>query len=745
MSHSDKFSFKSSYLQSFKPRSFPSSIANGLVLGLIEVFLCISFASLIFRDSLGANLPQGMGFALITSATMLIVIGLTGSQPGTFAVFQDVPAVLLAVIASQMVAVLNPTVVLPTVLTLIAFTSISTGATMVLIGQFKLSGLIRYMPYPVLGGFLAATGWSLISGAFPIMTEEPLTLTGLPVLIQSSQLIRWLPGLVFAVIIFLVIRYARHPLILPGVVFSSLAVYHLVLALTRTSLAQATTLGLFSASQINIFWVPPTLNTYLSADWTVIFQQGGNIAVLIGLSLVGLLLNTSAIELVIEREYDLNHELRSTGLANLLCGIAGGYVGYHMVSNTSMAGRLGIRDRITPLFSGLTCLVMLFFHPPLLNLIPKAMFAGMLLALGFDFMYDWVIIGWKRFSKPEFAVVLLILFVIVMTDYLTGVFIGLLAMIILFAIRYSRVRVILRSYTVGEVFSTVERPEADILLLEKFGSAVQIYELQGFLFFGTANVILDSLKHRLSQLNDPAPFLLLVDFSAVTGIDSSAALSFQKTLHLADEHGIRLVLTGASTQVRARLELDHKGVSSQKMQIMDDLDHGLEWCEDQVLTSKGPTKPVTILATTDRLSTIIPTLIMTGLNEDMATRAVPYFSQVDLAAGDILIRKGDPAGDVYILASGQVSIYQESEKGVTRLRSMGPGSIIGEIAFYLNHFRSANVYVDQPSRVVCMSYTNLEQIREEDPRLSSALQEMLGRQLAIKLWKDERKFTALRR
>lgn len=762
---------RSTYRQEFRPRSLPASLVTGSILGLMEVFFAMSFASLIFKGSLEADLPRGMGLALISSAVILISTGLASSQPGIFAVVQDVPAVLLAVIAAQIVPSLDPAAALPTILVLIACTSLLAGGALVLIGQLKLSGLIRYMPYPVVGGFIAATGWLLVTGSIPIMTGVPLDAKSLAVMMRPDQLVFWLPGIAIAAAIFLVIRFARHPLALPGVLAGSLAIYHLVRALAGVSLAQGAAMGLFSGSEMSVFWAPLAPANFLAADWGALLRQGGSIAVLVGMTLVGLLLNISALEVVTGREFDLNHEMRSAGLSNLLAGLAGGYIGYHMVGNTSIAMRVGLRDRLTPIFGGLTCLVLLLFQPPLLDVIPKALFAGALLAMGLDFLYEWVIVGWNRFSRAEYAGVLLILVVIALTNYLTGVVVGLLAMVVLFAVMYSRVRVILRSYCVGEIFSTVDRPAADNQALEKRGGQALVYELQGFLFFGTANVLLDALKQRLAEAGAPKLSLLLVDFHAVTGIDSSAALSFAKTVQLADDRCIRLVLTGASSQVQARLDLERLCACHTNVRVLADLDHGLEWCEEQVLAETQHPRNGVELASEEGFSSSpapgrgpgdlvaqrgtpsmggeadprIAALTLAGLSPSMAIRAAAYMTGCELGAGEILIRKGDPACELYFLASGQVSIYQETETGLTRLRTMGPGSMIGEMALYLSQPRTANVTVDRPSRLLRLGNDNLEQISREDPALFAALHQLIGHQLAMRVRKDEQGLKVFRR
>jgi sulfate permease, SulP family len=109
------------------------------------------------------------------------------------------------------------------------------------------------------------------------------------------------------------------------------------------------------------------------------------------------------------------------------------------------------------------------------------------------------------------------------------------------------------------------------------------------------------------------------------------------------------------------------------------------------------------------------------------------------------MRKGDPANDLYFLASGQVSAYIQTEAGLTRVRARGPGSTIGEMALYLNDTRTADIYVDQHSTLLRMYLQDLERMRLEDPALASALHAMIARQLALRIRKDQQGLSMLRK
>jgi SulP family sulfate permease len=205
------------------------NITAGLVVGLIFVVVSISLSTLVFSGELRPYLSRGIGLFLFSGFILSAVIFSLGKFHGATIAPQDGPAALLAVaaggIASALVGSENPETAFYTVAAGIILCSLTTGAVFFLIGQFKLGNLVRYIPYPVVGGFLAGTGWLLTSGAIEVMTGQSLGVETLSLLFQPEMLVRWLPGTIFAIIVLVVIRRSNHFLVWPGIVASALLIF----------------------------------------------------------------------------------------------------------------------------------------------------------------------------------------------------------------------------------------------------------------------------------------------------------------------------------------------------------------------------------------------------------------------------------------------------------------------------------------------------------------------------------------
>ncbi|MBN2304091.1 MAG: SulP family inorganic anion transporter, partial [Anaerolineae bacterium] len=545
-------------------RLLPAVIA-GVLLGFIEVIVAISLGSLVFSGDLALYLPRGIGIALITSVVSMLVIALRTSAPGILGSIQDTPVVLMAVIGGTLVGSMaaDDPALLPTVLVAIASISILTGGFLWALGMFNLGKLTRYIPYPVIGGFLAATGWLLAQGSIGTMAGYELTLDTLPDLLKSDQLILWGPGVAFGLTLFFGLRYITHDLTLPGLLVGAFLVFFAVLLITGTSIDEATDKGLLLGdSGSAASWKLLAPSDWIDADWSAILGQSANIGAILALSAVGLLLNASGLELLFKQDMDLNRELRAAGLANVLTGAAGGMVGYPTLSLTRLSHRVGGRGRLPGIAAAGVCAVMLFAGTSILAYFPVMILGGLLLFLGLDFLDEWAIRGYRKFNRLDYGVVLLILGVIATTDFLTGVGVGLVVMVILFVLQYTRIDVVRHALTGAEIHSNMERSAHHRRALAEMGDHVYMLELQGYIFFGTANALLERVRARLDDPDRLPLRFLVLDFRRVSGLDSSSVLSFGKIRLLADQRDFVLVLTHLAPAMQRQFDRDGLAASS---------------------------------------------------------------------------------------------------------------------------------------------------------------------------------------
>lgn len=716
-----------------------SDLTAGAVNGFIEVIFAISLASLIFSGALEGDLSRGIAIALTTSTVHILISSLT-APPGILSTGQENAAVIMSVLVASVVGRLGTGAdLLPTVIALVFVTALISGVFLLLLGYFKLGGLARYVPYPVIGGFVAGTGWLLVQGSIGTMADFPLVLAALPNLFQPDQLLLWLPGLIFALVLFFGLRRIDHFLVMPGIMVGGLVLFLVALLLTGTSLDAAMERGLLlgqlggSGSSLH----PLPLPEIAQARWLAVFGETGGIATLLLLSATTLLLNISGLELVLRQDVDLNRELRRAGMMNLLSGLLGGSVGFQDLSLSTINYRIGGRGRIAGLVTGGICALVLVLGASTLAYAPKFMFGGLLLFLGLELLYEWVIEGYKQLGGVDYGVVLLILVMVAAFGFLVGVSVGLVLMVLIFVWNYSRINIFHHTLSGGEVASNFVRNAYHARRLAEYGTSIYILELQGFIFFGTANTLLEQIHTRLKDPNERRLQFLILDFRRVTGLDSSAVYSFTKVKYLAEMHNFKVLYTHISSSIQR--DLERANLLADDAAVFPDVDRGLEWCEDQLLDVHQ--------VTAKHLAMTLPLqLADLGFKKQHVALLQLYIEKIIFEPGAYLIQQGMESTDLFFIEIGQVSIYLELETGKkVRLQTYNMGTVIGELGFYLHSQRSASVIAELKTIAYRLSDEKLQEMKVYNPELAIALNELMVRVISERLVITNRALAALNR
>jgi SulP family sulfate permease len=705
------------------------SLAAGLLTGLLAIVIASSCAALIFSGPLSAHVGSGIAAALLCTFVVGVIGALASSYAGTIATVQTEPVAILAVtaaaIADAMPANAPAEATFSTVMAAIVLASLLTGLFLAMLGIFQLGAFIRFIPYPVIGGFMAGIGWLLVTGSVAVMTDVSVELSNLGTLVRPGTLALWIPGLVLAVTMLLAQRWAPHPLEIPTILLAGVGLFYLVSfgadVLQGAPLGDRWFLDEPPRARISELLSVGTLH---HVNWAIISEHVGGLGAAGLISLVSLLLNASALELAAEEDIDLDRELRTVGAANVVSGFGGGMIGYHSLSLSRLALQIGVRNRLVGLVTAAVCLISLYAGTSVLSAVPKPILGGLLMFLGLGFLMEWVYDARKRLPGADYAVVLLILLAVGSIGYLPGLGIGIVAAVILFVVNYSRISLIKQAVPGSLHQSNVDRPRQHVQHLREHGDEIYILKLQGFIFFGSANNLLNRIRERALDGGSRQLRFVVFDFRRVTGLDASAVIGFTKIQQLAARLEFRLVFVALPAELAQQFEGSGFTLSdAATSKRFPDLDHGLEWCEDQLLTAARLGEPATAAMPWDHT-----------FPAPMRERVRRYVERVDVQRGKHLIRQGEQANDLYFIESGQFSVSLEVHDGQTvRLRKIGPGTVLGELGLYLGATRSASVVADEASTVYRLRGSALRQMKETDPELASAFHEYMARLLAERL------------
>jgi SulP family sulfate permease len=728
-----------------RPRNVDASTLGrdalaGVISAVVQIAYCISFAALIFTGDLASGFSLGLAALIMGTAVTGTVIALTSTlSPANGG--PDSPAVaVMSVLAGTIAAALaakgaSTTDILVNVLVALSLSTLFTGLLLFGIGALRLGQWLRFVPYPVIGGFLAASGLLLITGGMEVVTQTNLTLSpsSWQVLYSPTYAPQIAVGFLFALSIPLVGRWVPSFLALPIAFCAFLVALDLGLFGVVQDEGMRSAWFLPKLGELALWW-PISAVMRHEVDWGVIAQSGAEIGSVCGVMAIALLLDVSSLEVARQKAADLDKEFRTNGLANLLASILGGFAGSLSMNGCLLLDESGATTRWAGAIVGVVCALILFSGADIGSFVPKAILGGMLAYLGVVILAELLASPAQR-SWTDGGLAIAMMLAIVNFGYFTGVVLGVVGACLMFALSYSRIGVVRRHLTREEFSSNVERAPEQTKLLSREGGRVHVFWLSGFIFFGSSNGLFERIRRVIDKPTDKPVGYVLLDFSAVPGLDSSALLSLVKLRNYCDEHGVTLAFSGLNEPMQAGFQ-KAGFFTGAAHQVFGSRNEALEWCEDMVLMHHEVGA-----ASTHSFETWIAAEL--GGSTDMA-RIAPYLQRHELQVGEPVFRQGEPSDSIVLLASGCIAVVIDDEQGrLIRLRRMVGYTVVGEMGFYRRGPRTANVIAEQPSVLYELTREAFSRLERDDSEAASAFHKLIVRLLADRLEFANREISAL--
>jgi sulfate permease, SulP family len=712
----------------------------GVILAVVQIAYCISFAALIFQGALAAGFSLGLAAMIMGTAVTSVVIALTSTlSPANGG--PDSPAVaVMSVLAGTVSASLaasggSEQAIIINVLVAISVSTLFTGMLLYGIGALKLGQWLRFVPYPVIGGFLAASGLLLITGGMEVITQTNLSLSpsSWQVLFSPVYAPQILTGALFALSMPIVGRWVPSYVALP----LAFAAFVIVLDISLFGFVPDETRNAWflpSLGSLALWWpMGAVLNN--DVDWWAIAQSSAEIGAVCGVMAIALLLDVSGLEVARQKTADLDKEFRTNGIANLLAAATGGFAGSLSMNGCLLLDESGATTRWAGAIVGIACALILFSGVDIGTFVPKTILGGMLAYLGAMILVELASSPAQR-SWTDAALALAMMLVIVNFGYFMGVVLGVIGACLMFALSYSRIGVIRRHLTRQVFSSNVERAPEQARLLREEGERVHVFWLSGFIFFGSSNGLFEYIRKAIDAQHEKPVGYILLDFTSVPGLDSSALLSLIKLRNYCDEHHVTLAFSGLSEPMRASFQKALFFTAAAPHQLFGSRNEALEWCEDMLLMFHEVGE-----ASTHSFESWLTAEF--GEGADMS-RMTPYLERQEVAVGECLFRQGEPSDSLVLLASGCVAITIDDEQGrPIRLRRMVGYTIVGEMGFFRQVPRTATVIAEEPSLIYRLTKTAFEEMQEKDPAAAVAFHKLIIRLLADRLEFANREISAL--
>ncbi|MEO1089950.1 MAG: SulP family inorganic anion transporter [Pseudomonadota bacterium] len=697
------------------------------VLVTVNLAYSLSFAAVIFSGQLSGGLGFGISAALIGAALTGVVVAARSSFPLAVA-GPDTPVIaVLGSLAALTAATTTAADPIPAVMAVIALTSLLIGIALWLCGAARISRVLRFVPFPVLAAFIAASGWFLIAAAAAMVLDGAARESDAATGLGAATLVAPVVAVAVALAIAAGRAWWRAPWALPIVVVVATMSFHIGLAASGITMEAAGERGWLLRVDASTSGVSPgamfsseLLNPVLLATiWP-------DIVVVVGVAMIVLFLNASSLELSLEADADLDREFRTGGVANVLVAFGGGLPGGLSLSRTVLHARCGATGRASGLLAAVVCALPLAAGTAWAALLPSAVLAGVVLYLGSSLLWLWLIKNRRALPLADHLLLVAVFAAIVAFGYLPGVAIGIVAACVAFALGYAHVPVIGRHLTRTSCTSCVSRrQEADRLLLQN-GQRIHLLRLQGFVFFGAITALADRIRSIAIEA-PPATraHWVVLDFALVTGVDSSALQCLRRLVQLADGEPRFVLALAAVPRPVARRIAAFDGPRP-RLRHFATADAALEHCEDELLAAAG-------LRLEPAASTLEEWLATDLGDRDAAARLASHCQRLDLQPGAMLCRQGERADAIYLLLRGRLTVLLEPEAPDTRLRTMESQTVVGEMGFFRGAVRTASVRADQPSLVYAIDRATIEMLKSTDPPAVVAFQGLVIRTLADRL------------
>jgi SulP family sulfate permease len=432
-----------------------------------------------------------------------------------------------------------------------------------------------------------------------------------------------------------------------------------------------------------------------------------------------------------EARRDGDRLLMHLGVGNLAAACIGGITSGINIGPSIANRAFGGRTPLSVLVNAAVLLLAGTLLFPLLGQIPRVALSAVIMVIAVQHLDVWslrLLRGlWRGRSAYRFNVALDLAVVVVVAalsiaiNIVPAVFIGLAIAVVLFVFRMSR-SIVRRSHRCGTIHSRKSRTAPDRAFLERSGDAILVMELQGALFFGTGEKMLNEVETALRRETS----CVILDLRRLTEVDSTGANVLLELKTNLTQRNTKLLLAAAG-QTIAMERLENFGIVSLigDANIVPDVDRGIQRAEDDLLR----TQPQLY----DAEMPLAEVGVFAGFNATDLKAIEPYLNRATYPAAAVVFRESEVGNEVLIITKGIASAYLQIPNTNIRLATFAPGTIFGELAILDEGVRSATVVAD--TELICRTLTtsNFAALSAKSPSIAIRLLAAIARELSGRL------------
>ncbi len=709
---------------------------GGMAAMLVALPSAIAFGVTIFAP-LGASYVAQGALAGILGATAL---GLVASYlGGTNRLITAPCAPAAAVLSAFAIQLMQGNTAPETILLMMTVIGLLCGALQLTFGAMGVGRLIKYMPYPVVSGYLSGVGLIIILSQIPKLlgTAKGVHLGDALV---SPQLWNWqgiTVGVVTAAVMVLAPRVTK---VVPAAILGLAAG---VLAYVGLGFADASLFSLKGNSLIigplgGVGGSDAGFLDSLSTRWKSVgaldlallkdlLVPALTLAVLLS---IDTLKTCVVLDSLTRSRHDSNRELIGQGLGNLASTLVGGIPGAGTMGATLVNISSGAQTRTSGLIEGVLALAAFLLLGSVIAWIPIAALAAILIVIGVR-MFDVHSLQLLRNRSTilDFVVIVAVVAVAETVSLIAASSVGIALAVLLFIREKVSSSCVRRKVFGNQVFSKQIRLPEERAILEERGEQSVVFELQGSLFFGTADQLFTALEPELKTRN-----YVILDLRRVQSVDVTVAHVLEQVEDMLAERGAFLIFSQLPRNVPTGQNMAEYFVQiglarpERHAPVFDELDDALEWVENRILTEARAARAAEALLELREID------IFRGRKQETLAELEAGMEKRSLKAGEHVFSQGDGGDQLFLIRRGSVRIVLPvGETQAHHIATFGRGDFFGEMSFLDHNARSANAVTEVDTELYVLSRAKFDQITAAHHMLGINLIEGLARVLALRL------------
>ena len=720
-------------------RSIRGDIVGGLVSAGVAIPLAMGFGMFALVSFGDEYFASGALAGLITALVVGVVSVLLGDKSPTLYAPRITTTFFLGILLYGLVHSEAPVVRsggLPLTLAVIFSIILLGGVFQLLFGLMRLGTLIKFTPHPVMAGFQNAAAILLflvqLGNVFGFDRTMPFV-QALEHVGQAKPLSLLVASIVIVVMWQAKVLLPRVPPLLVGLLAGTVVYYAMIVAGLGADLGPA--IGDAPSPELTPPMFPRFVELAHHPGLGAIVPTivGGALALAL-IASIDALLCARLLAQPGDQPVDGDRLLVRLGAGNVVAACFGGITSGLNLGPSLVNRAFGARTPFSVLVNSAVILLSIALLFPLIGYLPRVALSATIMVIAIQHIDRWTVHAFRRVasgSTPyrrhlmlELVVVVVVAVLSVIVDIVAAVFIGVAIAVLLFAVRMSR-SIVRRSYRGSAVRSRKSRTVQEMTVLETMGGGILIVELQGALFFGTAETLAGEIAVQMQQRTHQ----VILDLRRVTEIDSTGAELLRRIDADLSARGATFAICVLQPSEPAAVLADAgvlDGITPER--VFGHVDGALEWAEEQMLGAQvgdSAANQDTPLARAGIFAGLTP--------KEMAT-VERHLRRTEIDKGRTIFAQGESGSALFIITSGTASAYLHQDRGADiRLTTFAPGTVFGELAILDPGPRSATVIADEALVCFALSDEDFVLLSSDAPKIAIKILANLSRALSRRL------------